>query len=318
MQLENSTQALAPLPSSFPYHPNATTVAVNMLWFSSLILGLFAALLGILVKQWLHVYTKWPEREQPKDTVILRYIYQEGFFRWRVPEIIGLLPVLLQVALLLFVVGLVTYMWTLNFAIAGVLSALVTIMILVAVVTIILPFFSGDCPYKSPVGLVVAALKAKYVDGSPSSDLSSWQRRDLSKAKPYLELELANDVIAQSGLLLDLAPRGDLESALDRMIDNNSLLGSRISGLPNSMLRLLLDLVIASTKDELRSTIATNHTHRVLHILEYISRNSVGDIHQDAIEAVIYIVNSLDNYLSNGLHAVGSMIQRHGRGKQRM
>jgi hypothetical protein len=92
MQLENNTQTLPSIPSK-THSTSNTIVAINALWLSSLIFSLFAALLAILVKQWLHVYSKWPDREPPKDTIILRRMYREGFFQWHVPEIIGLLPV---------------------------------------------------------------------------------------------------------------------------------------------------------------------------------------------------------------------------------
>jgi hypothetical protein len=309
MQLDNSAHTPIDLPKEFT--PSATNVAVNALWFSSLILSLFASLLGILVKQWLHVYTKWPDREQPRDTIILRYIYQEGFFRWHVQDIIGLLPVLLQVALLLFVVGLVTYMWTLNRAIACVLSVLVATTIVVAVVSIALPFFSEDCPYKSPVGLFIAGLKAKYINGSTTSDLSSWQRRDLVKAKPYIEISHANDVVAQSGLLLDMSPRIDLEKALEGVIDNNSLLGSRISGLSERMQRLLFELVVSSTRTKSKSAVSVHHPHHALHLLEYMSQKSKGSLRQEALGAATQVINVLDTRLVTGLDAVGGIMVRH-------
>jgi hypothetical protein len=316
IQLANPTADTTSPPDTTP-NPPATIVAVNMLWFSSLILGLFAALIGILVKQWLHVYSKWPEREQPKDTVILRYVYQEGFFRWHVPEIIGMLPVLLQIALLLFVVGLVAYMWTLNRAIAGVLTVLVTTMILVIVMTIVLPLFSEGCPYKSPVGLVLAVLKARYLDKSFVSDLSSWQRRDLSQAKPRLEVIDANDVVAQSGLILDLAPRVDLEMALDKIIDADTLLGSRISSLPEENLRLLFELAVASMpKKSRKEEINIQHVSRTIHLLEYISRVAKGNIRQNAAEAVISLVTMLGSRFEAGLFIVWNMVQRDAKGRQ--
>jgi hypothetical protein len=315
IQLTNNTDHLSPLPTTAP-NPSATIVVVNMLWFSSLILGLFAALIGILVKQWLHVYSKWPEREQPKDTVILRYVYQEGFFRWYVPDIIGMLPVLLQIALLLFVVGLVAYMWTLNHAIAAVLTVLVTMMNMVAVVTITLPLFADDCPYKSPIGLVLAVLKAKYVDGTPASDLSSWQRRDLSQAKPRVEVTESNDVVIQSGLVLDLAPRVELELALGSVIDTNTLLGSRISSLPDEISRLLFNLVVTSTQSKPDVTIDTQHITYTLHVLEYMYRALKGDIRRNAAEAVIGVVTKFGNRLESGPRIVWSMILHDAKDKQ--
>jgi hypothetical protein len=312
VQLNGSFDDSASGPRDFS--PSATTVAVNMLWFSSLILSLFAALLGILAKQWLHVYGKWPEREQYKDTVILRYVYQEGFLRWHVPEFIGLLPVLLQIALLLFVIGLVAYMWTLNSAIAGVLSALVAIMIAIAITTIILPLFFEDCPYKSPIGLVIGTLKSNYFGGSRASNFSSWQRRDLSKAKPRLKEQLSNDVVSQSGLILDLAPRSDLELELANIIEDDTLLGSRIRGLSEATLRLLSDLVVNSIQATEKQPKGDEAYKRELHasrLLEYISRVAIGDTRRGAAKAVIDLVAHLGDGFKGGVEIVRSMVHRN-------
>jgi hypothetical protein len=292
-----------------------------MLWFSSLILSLFAALLGILVKQWLHVYDKWSEREQYQDTVILRYVYQEGFLRWNVPEFIGLLPVLLQIALLLFVIGLVAYMWTLNHAIAGVLTVLVTVMITIAITTIMLPLFFEDCPYKSPVGLVIGSLKSSYFGGSQASDFSSWQRRDLKKAKPRLKEQLANDVVAQSGLILDFAPRGDLEIELNNTIEDGTILASRIRGLSEATSRLLSELVANSIRvtsihpesDELRYKRALYASR----LLEYTSRVATNDTRRVAAKAVMDIMARLGEGFKAGVEIMLSMIKDDMREEQK-
>jgi hypothetical protein len=318
MQLNGSFEYTAPFPPK--YSPSTTMVTVNMFWFLSLILSLFAALLGILVKQWLHVYSKWPEREQHKDTVVLRCVYQESFLLWHVPEIIGLLPVLLQIALLLFVVGLVTYMWTLNFAVAGALSALVTTMILVVLVTIALPFFAENCPYKSPVGLFIAASKAKYFGGSEASNFFSWQRRDLIKAKHRLKNQLASNVTVQSGLVLDLAPRSDLELELKNLIKDNTLLGSRIRGLSKVTLYLLSDLVIDSTRrtrDQSEGGGTIEQALYASHLLEYITRVAIGDTRKSAAEAIMDIVAQLGDSFKDGIKIVWNMLQRDMQEKQR-
>jgi hypothetical protein len=312
MQLNGSFNDQSSPPERFS--PSTTIVTVNALWFCGLILSLFAALLGILAKQWLHVYGNWSERDQPRNSVILRYVYQEGFLRWHVPEIIGLLPVLLQIALLLFAVGLVAYMWTLNPTIASILSALVAMMILVVIVTIVLPFFSEDCPYKSPIGLIIAALKAKYFDGLRAQDLTSWQRYDSSKAKLQLDSTLADDIVAQSGLMLDLAPRADLESALEKPITDGSLLGSRISALPEAMLRLMFKLILDATrKMQLEADEDVRRALHAIHLLDYVSRESEGDARRIAAHSVIHIYTSFGDRLEMGLPIILDLVRRSAR-----
>jgi hypothetical protein len=305
MQLENNTQSLPSIPSK-THTTSSTIVAINALWFSSLIFSLFAALLAILVKQWLHVYSKWPDREPPKDTIILRRMYREGFFQWHVPEIIGLLPVLLQFALLLFVIGLTMYMWTLHLVIAGILTVLVTLMIVATIVTIALPFFSDNCPYKSPIGLVVASLKATYFNPPEAPTLSSWQRRDITQAKHRLAVD---DVVAQADLILDISSRSDLESGLNNPIDADSLLGSRISGLPDGMLRLLSELILTATKEKRGDQVDTQWETHAVSLLVFMTRVTRGDGLQNVAEAFVNILKTNGGHHTTNYSAIWSSLR---------
>lgn len=214
MQIEGSSDTVDALPPAQP-DISVTIIAVNILWFSGLSLSLFAALFGILVKQWLHVYSQWSECAQPKNTLILRNICQEGFLRWKVPHIIGALPVLLKAALLLFVAGLVVYHWSLNYAVVGVLSALVTTLVVFTIATIVLPAFFNDFPYKSPMALLITVLR-----GHPSHmNLSRWQDGDLREASMFLpgddEAPLERE-LAESCSVLDIHPQNELEQVLHK------------------------------------------------------------------------------------------------------
>jgi WD40 repeat protein len=163
-----------PLPPS-DFHPSAVAKAVNVLWFSSLILSLFAALFGIFVKQWLHTYSNWSDVADAREAVLVREFYRSGLKLWHVSDILATLPLLLQLALLFFVAGLVTYLWTLDAVVAGFVSVLVVAGVIVAVVAIILPVYLPRCSYRSPLGLLlVRVLKSYY---------SSWLERDLSEVR---------------------------------------------------------------------------------------------------------------------------------------
>jgi hypothetical protein len=226
MQLGDSMAQHVILPGS--YTPPSRIVAVNVLWFSALILSLFTALFGILAKQWLHAYSKWSEDALPKETLALRYFYQEGLIRWRVPEIIGILPSLLQVALLLFVIGLVIYLWTLHVVLAGVLSAMAVALIILAGLTIALPVFSTDCPYKSPLGLIFAALRPGPLH------FSSWRARDRTVAEGS-----STDLIAMLSSVLDIHPPSLLLSELQRDSYDETLISARIGVLSETLPSIL-------------------------------------------------------------------------------
>ncbi|KAJ7226551.1 hypothetical protein C8J57DRAFT_1031883, partial [Mycena rebaudengoi] len=70
---------------------------------------------------------------------------------WKIPDFFTALGVLLQVSLVLFAIGLVAYLWTLNFGVSSVLSFFVLLMIVLSALVVSLPVFYEDCPYKSPL-----------------------------------------------------------------------------------------------------------------------------------------------------------------------
>jgi len=131
---------------------NATFV--NVLWFSSLVLSLAAASIGILVKQWLRDYIQYVSNS-PRQKSRTRQFRHQGLVGWHVPGIIAMLPVLLQLALAFFLIGLVDFLWHFDRAAAAVISILVSASLLFLVITTILPTISSDSPHRSPQALAV-------------------------------------------------------------------------------------------------------------------------------------------------------------------
>ncbi|OCH87109.1 hypothetical protein OBBRIDRAFT_851188, partial [Obba rivulosa] len=141
------------LPPTTPPNIPAWTVWVNTLWFCSLILSLSAASIGLFVRQWLASYTGRSSSDSQESAFIHYMRYDEGFVPWRVPEIMAMLPILLQLALVLFLVGLVVFLRTLNTIVAGFATSLVAALLLFSSFTTIAPTFWPQCPYKSPQAL---------------------------------------------------------------------------------------------------------------------------------------------------------------------
>ncbi|KAK0224980.1 hypothetical protein EDD85DRAFT_777702, partial [Armillaria nabsnona] len=101
--------APSPLNPTIPFVPATTDVWVNGLWFTSLFLSLTTALVAVLVKQWLHHYVALPSGT-PRDRSFTRQFRYAGFQKWHVQVIIGLLPVLMHLALAIFLIGLVIFL----------------------------------------------------------------------------------------------------------------------------------------------------------------------------------------------------------------
>ncbi|KAK7685689.1 hypothetical protein QCA50_011033 [Cerrena zonata] len=122
---------------------------INIMWFSSLVLGLSAAFICILVKQWLREFLM-NGPGSPRDNARIREYRFQGFIKWRVPDTIALLPLMLQAALAFFFAGLVDLLWSLDRTVAIVLTVLVSISLFFVIVTTILPSLFLDSPYRSP------------------------------------------------------------------------------------------------------------------------------------------------------------------------
>ncbi|OCH90370.1 hypothetical protein OBBRIDRAFT_793353 [Obba rivulosa] len=131
-----------------------SSIWINALWFASLILSLATASVGITVRQWLNHFVS-PTSSDPRQSVSIHCLrYDQGLIRWRVPEILGVLPVLIQLALVFFFIGLVILLWTLDTVVASITTSLVAILLLFLLFTTFTPSIRPDCAYKSPQALL--------------------------------------------------------------------------------------------------------------------------------------------------------------------
>ncbi|KIK59939.1 hypothetical protein GYMLUDRAFT_1000336, partial [Collybiopsis luxurians FD-317 M1] len=88
--------------------PSKNDLWINGLFFASLSLSLATALLSVLVKQWLQAYSSISSGNA-KERAVIRQFRFSGLEKWKVPEIIGILPLILHASLALFFVGLSLY-----------------------------------------------------------------------------------------------------------------------------------------------------------------------------------------------------------------
>ncbi|KAL1743414.1 hypothetical protein HDZ31DRAFT_25336, partial [Schizophyllum fasciatum] len=132
----------------------------NGFWFISLALSLSAALMAVLVKQWLQAYNT-SISGTPKHQALVRQFRLIGIQRWKVGLIVGLLPMLLHASLLLFFIGLSLFVFAFDSAIAWVIISL-TILVYA------LYFAASIAPMLDPQSLDTS----DGLDG-PSQDSSS-------------------------------------------------------------------------------------------------------------------------------------------------
>ena len=151
-QLANASIDLGPDPSKTSSSTAATSTIVNVLWFSSLYMSLAAALFAMLAKKWLREYLSWTSHSAgPSELVILRQLRSRAWDQWQTPAIIGLIPAMLQLAVIIFLAGLVVLTWTLNSIIASIMTVFEGIFMIIMTALVLLPVTRFDCPYKSPI-----------------------------------------------------------------------------------------------------------------------------------------------------------------------
>ncbi|KAF5353782.1 hypothetical protein D9758_010620 [Tetrapyrgos nigripes] len=124
---------------------------INGLFFASLSLSLATALLSVLVKQWLQAYTLSLPTGNAQECAKIRQFRYLGFEMWKVPEIIGLLPIILHASLGLFMVGLSVYVSELHQSLCWIVVSVTGISFLMYFGSIIIPVIHIQCPYRVPI-----------------------------------------------------------------------------------------------------------------------------------------------------------------------
>ncbi|KAH8101882.1 hypothetical protein BXZ70DRAFT_999734 [Cristinia sonorae] len=131
------------------FQPSASSIRINVLWFCSLVCSLVTASLAMLVKQWLREYQS-QENISPLSRSRIRYWRNLGLVQFRVLEIAAFLPLLLQLALILFFAGLCLFLQDLNPTVGWVVTAFIMAWFVLYVTTTVAPTFSSRYhPYLS-------------------------------------------------------------------------------------------------------------------------------------------------------------------------
>lgn len=165
-----------------PFQITSATIRINIFWFLALVLSLVAALLALLVKQWLRRYMSWTHITRPRDSVTLRQLRYDALEQWQVFRIAGALPLIIQAAVILFLVGVVDLLWSLHTDVAVVITAVTVICLALVIGSAALPSIISTCPYRSPLAWTASrcvdwlrrsARKFRYLT-SPSLQTVTW------------------------------------------------------------------------------------------------------------------------------------------------
>ncbi|KIK60727.1 hypothetical protein GYMLUDRAFT_167405, partial [Collybiopsis luxurians FD-317 M1] len=105
------------------FHAQPLDVALNVIWFISLVLSLGTALSAVVAKQWIHQYIAVPTGT-PQERARIRHFRFMGLEKWHMSLIIGLLPMFIHLSMALFFVGLLLFLHELSLAIAIIMDVL--------------------------------------------------------------------------------------------------------------------------------------------------------------------------------------------------
>lgn len=144
--------------TSIPFSPSQIAVTVNILWVISLALSVLVAFFSITIQQWLR-RVPVPRQISIREAIRLRQFRYIGLRTWHVQTIISFLPAVLQVSVVLFLVGLICLVQSLNHSVLLALAIVLGIALFFYVVSAVVPAVLPGSPYKSlflPLVLIVA------------------------------------------------------------------------------------------------------------------------------------------------------------------
>jgi len=162
LQLTNSSSPVADMSMVNSFTPNAYDVQINVLYFISLTLALSVSSVCILGKQWIREYQR-DIAVSPCDAARVRQMRFESLQRWKVPQIMAALPVILLVALMLFFAGLLVQLWNItDKTTAAAVLVIVALTVLLVIITTVAPAWvslrhnhSVFAPFRSPQAWIV-------------------------------------------------------------------------------------------------------------------------------------------------------------------
>jgi len=141
------------------FSPPEYIVVVNALFYASLGVMILAAFIAMLIKSWVREFDRGLQAmslpEQRAKTREFRYL---GMERWKLPEMVGVLPLLIQISLLLFSVGLVLFLFHISKPSFGVTTAILGIGICYYTMTTSISVFVTSSPFRSPLSRTLATV----------------------------------------------------------------------------------------------------------------------------------------------------------------
>ena len=218
------------------FSPPEYIVVVNALFYASLGVMLLAAFIAMLIKSWVREFDRGLQAmtipEQRAKTREFRYL---GMEHWKLQEMVAILPILIQISLLLFAIGLILFLFYISKPSFGVTTAIFGIGAIYYAITTTISVFVTSSPFHSPLSRVFGRLYRLVhayfcpsidhfllpnMDTTPATHLGRFGRRiqiSLQKFRPYSEKEFEKPIAA---VTIDEYQLSTAVSALQRIHDS--------------------------------------------------------------------------------------------------
>ena len=197
VQISKQVSSIAPqvlIPSSPPppypdFTPNPTDVRVNVYWFMSLVFSLSAALLAMIVQEWVRGYMQTFQRySNPLKVARLRQYLYEGVERWHMLTVAESVPGLLHASVFLFFVGLIDSLLSLNTTVGITTIVPITICGLFYVLSTFAPIVDPKSSFKTPLSSLIWYLIRKL---HPLPYFDQTFLRTVSRNRSHGQVQLA-------------------------------------------------------------------------------------------------------------------------------
>ena len=137
-------------PPPFPFKPSESDIRVNVFWFMALIFSLAAALLAILMQQWVRDYMQVFQRygDPLKCARTRQYLYKaltDGYM----PDVAEAVPGFLHVSLFLFFAGLCDFVLNINTRVGIGTTVPIAITGLLYIIATFVPTIRPQSPYRT-------------------------------------------------------------------------------------------------------------------------------------------------------------------------
>jgi hypothetical protein len=218
------------------FSPPEHIVVVNALFYASLGVMILAAFIAMLIKSWVREFDRGLRAmslpEQRAKTREFRYL---GMERWKLPEMVGILPFLIQISLVLFSIGLVLFLSHITTLSFGVTTVIFGVGVLYYSITTSISVFVTSSPFHSPLSRALATvyrqmhtylyrfIRPLFPGGiytGAETALSRFRRATfifLHKSRPYPESDFVEPIAAATRDEVQLSIAA---SALQRIHDN--------------------------------------------------------------------------------------------------